>query len=272
MGLIASLGLGVIVAIVIFLVAYNVFKLGSIKSGALSALLVLAAYIPLSILSWPGGDVFSIHIAIYGVVPYMLGMVTHYREQALTKHERKTWFHWIPALFVVFFIIVVSVNMILVSFAEKGMSSDLLQWLLPKKSDVDQHQQLTSQFPGVIAHDYQKKESLYNDYLAQIAKQKARGWQFEHGWLVSPVVGKQAVFQVEARDKNGHVLTGLMINLEFLRPSNYKLDQKFNMQEIAEGIYQQQVIFEQPGRWDVLLQMRKGDELHEIRGDISVKE
>lgn len=267
-GLLTSLGIGVAVAVASFLLLYNVANFNAKKSGFLSALIVMGIYIPLAIIFWPGGDVFSIHLAIFGVVPYMLGIISHYREQALDKEQRKKWFHWIPAMFFAFFFVVVVVNMTLVTLAEKGMSSELLQWLLPKGAD----QQYTSQFPGVISHDYQEKEKLYNAYLEKLKKQKARGWQIKQGWLVTPEQNKPAIFHIEARDKDGHIITGLNVSLKFLRPSNYRLDKTFTMQEIMEGVYQQQVTFELPGNWDVTILLTKGDDVHEIRGDTFVKD
>jgi len=267
-GLLTSLGTGTALAIISFLVFYNMLNWNAKRSGFTSALLVIGLYIPLAILFWPGGDVFSIHLAIFGVVPYMLGIVAHYREQALSKDERKNWFHWIPALFVVFFIVVVTVNMTLVTLSTSGMSSDMLQWLLPKQKGAE----LTSQFPGVISHDYQEKESLYNEYLARLEKQKKRGWQIKQGWLVSPEQNKPAVFQLEARDKDGHIISGLNASLQFLRPSNFKHDKNFVMHEVLDGVYQQSVTFELPGNWDVIILLTRGDDVHEIRGDTFVKD
>jgi len=267
-GLLTSLGIGVAIAIISFVVAYKTLHFNAKKSGFLSLAIVLGIYIPLAIIFWPGGDVFSIHLAIFGVVPYMLGMISHYREQALDSEQRKKWFHWIPAMFFAFFLVVVVVNMTLVTLSTQGMSSDLLQWLLPKKTD----EVYTSQFPGVISHDYQEKEALYNEYLAKLKKQKDRGWQIKQGWLIAPEQNKPAIFQIEARDKNGHIISGLNINLKFLRPSNFKYDKEFNMQEVLDGVYQQSVNFELPGNWDVVVMMTKADDIHEIRGDTFVKD
>lgn len=267
-GLISSLGIGVALAIFSFLAFYNLLHWKAKKSALASAFLVLGIYIPYAIIFWPGGDVFSIHLAIYSVVPYMLGIITHYREQALDAQQRKQWFHWIPALFFLFFVVVVVVNMTLVSLSTSGMSSSMLQWLLPKQKG----EEYTSQFPGVISHDYQEKESQYNAYLEKLEAQKKRGWKIKQGWLVAPQKNKPAVFQLEAQDKDGHILTGLHASLKFLRPSNYKHDKEFVMQEVVDGIYQQAVNFELPGNWDVVIVLTKGDDIHEIRGDTFVKD
>ncbi|MDH5425286.1 MAG: FixH family protein [Gammaproteobacteria bacterium] len=265
--LLTSLGIGVVAAILSFVVFYKFVHFSAPKSGLLSAAIVLGVYIPLAIIFWPGGDVFAIHLAIFGVVPYMLGLISHYREQALDTEQRKKWFHWIPALFFAFFFVVVVVNMTLVTLSTKGMSPELLQWLLPKQSG----EVYTSQFPGVISHDYQEKEALYNEYLEKLKKQKARGWKIKQGWLVSPVQNTPAIFQIEARDKNGHIISGLKINLKFLRPSNFKADKEFNMTEVLDGVYQQSVNFELAGNWDVVVMITGGDDVHEIRGDTFVK-
>jgi len=266
--LLTSLGLGTVIAVGSFLALYNLLHFNAKKSGFLSVAIILGLYIPFAILYWPGGDVFAIHLAIFGVTPYMLGMISHYREQALDQEQRKKWFHWIPAMFFLFFLVVVVVNMTLVSLSTGGLSSSMLQWLLPKQ----QAGEVTSQFPGVISHDYQEKETLYNEYLKRLDKQKKRGWVVKQGWLVSPEENKPAIFQIEARDKNGHILSGLHISLKFLRPSNYKFDKDFTMKEVLDGIYQQNVTFELPGNWDVTILMTQGDDVHEIRGDTFVKD
>lgn len=266
-GLLTSLGIGVLLAIVSFVLFYKILNFSARKSGLLSFAIVIGLYVPLAIIYWPGGDVFSIHLAIFGVVPYMMAMISHYREQALDAEQRKKWFHWIPALFFAFFFVVVVVNMTLVSLSTNGMSPELMQWLLPKQKG----ETYTSQFPGVISHDYQEKESLYNEYLKTLRIQKDRGWQVKQGWLVSPQLGKPAIFQIEARDKKGHIISGLNVNLKFLRPSDYRHDQEFLVPEVLDGIYQQSVTFELPGNWDVVILLTKGDDVHEVRGDIVVK-
>ena len=266
--LLTSLSIGVVAAIASFVIFYKLIRFSAAKSGFLSAALVLGTYIPLAIIYWPGGDVFSIHLAIYGVASYMMGMISHYREQALDEEQRKKWFHWIPASFFAFFLVVVTVNMTLVTLSSGGMSPELLQWLLPKKDGGN----FSSQFPGVISHDYQEKEALYNEYLEKLQKQKDRGWQIKQGWLVSPVQNKPSIFQIEAVDKEGHIITGLNISLRFLRPSNYRVDKEFVMTEVLDGVYQQNVNFELPGNWDVIILMTKADDVHEIRGDTFVKD
>lgn len=266
--LLSSLGIGVAVAIISFIVLYKFIHFSAAKSGFLSAAIVLGVYIPLAIILWPGGDVFAIHLAIFGVVPYMMGMITHYREQALDEEQRKKWFHWIPATFFAFFLVVVTVNMTLVTLSSGGMSPELLQWLLPKTGGGD----YSSQFPGVVSHDYQEKEALYNEYLEKLAIQKQRGWKVKQGWLVSPEQNKKAIFQIEVLNKQGHVISGLIINLKFLRPSNYRLDKEFTMNEVLDGVYQQSVNFELPGNWDVVIMLTKADDVHEIRGDTFVKD
>lgn len=265
--LLTSLGIGVIVAIASFIIFYKFIHFSAPKSGFLSAAVVLGAYIPLAIISWPGGDVFAIHLAIFGVVSYMMGMITHYREQALNEEQRKKWFHWIPATFFAFFLVVVTVNMTLVTLATKGMSPELLQWLLP----TDEGRDISSQFPGVVSHDYHEKEALYNAYLERLNKQKERGWKVKQGWLVSPEQDKSAVFQIEAVDKEGRVLTGLDVNLKFFRPSDYRKDKEFTMKEVMDGIYQQEVTFILPGNWDVVIMLKRADDVHEIRGSTFVK-
>jgi hypothetical protein len=64
-----------------------------------------------------------------------------------------------------------------------------MAWALAVARDARRHE-MTSFFPGVISHDFQKKEALYNEYLQQVERQRERGWQIQKGWLSEPMVNE----------------------------------------------------------------------------------
>ena len=125
-------------------------------------------------------------------------------------------------------------------------------------------------FPGVISHDFHKKEALYNQYLQQVERQRQRGWQVQKGWLDEPVVDQPAVFRVAVRTREGEPLVGASVTGQFLRPSTSKLDVAFELAEASPGVYESKLTLPAAGNWNLVLQVRKGEDLHEIRAGTRV--
>lgn len=125
-------------------------------------------------------------------------------------------------------------------------------------------------FPGVISHDFHKKEALYNQYLQQVERQRQRGWQVDKGWLSEPVAGEPAVFRVAVRTREGEPLASASVTGQFLRPSTSKLDVAFELAEASPGVYESKLTLPAAGNWNLVLQVRKGEDLHEIRAGTRV--
>jgi nitrogen fixation protein FixH len=97
----------------------------------------------------------------------------------------KGW-HWGPMAITGFFVVLVIVNAIFITVAQKGLGPELGASVFP---DSRSQRIVSSAFPGVVSHDFHKKESLYNAYLEQVERQRRRGWQVRKGWLRKPVEG-----------------------------------------------------------------------------------
>ncbi len=178
------------------------FRLDGKAAGMAIALLALLIYVPWAILTWPGADVFAIHLAIFLTVAYALGMIG--------GRVGRGW-HWAPALIVGFFVVVIVTNVVFLGVAEQGITG-LFATLLPTPQGSEV---VDSRFPGTVSHDYQEKEALYNAYLRQVEKQQARGWQVRKGWLYKPVVDQAATFVVEVHDRDGQPVSGAQIEGPF---------------------------------------------------------
>lgn len=252
-----GIGGGVLAELVVFLVLHKLLRLGGKAAATAVALLAILLYVPWAILTWPGADVFAIHLAIYLTVAYALGMIG--------GSVGRRW-HWAPALIVGFFVIVVATNIVFLGVAERGITG-LFAELLPKPRDAEV---VDSRFPGTVSHDYQEKEALYNDYLAQVEMQHARGWQVRKGWQDPPVVNEPAVFIVAVDDRDGQPVAGARIDGRFLRTSNSRDDFAFVMTEVSPGEYRAPLTMPLHGLWRLVLQIRLGDDLHEVRADTSV--
>ena len=225
------------------------------QAAAVVALVTVGLYVPYGIVRWPGGDVFAIHICIYLLVSLACGML-------LSARASGKGLHWGPAAISGFFVFVAVSGAVFVAVAERGLTPSLRSWLLPESGSG---REVTSMFPGVISHDFQQKEGLYNRYLQQVEQQRQRGWQVQKGWLSDPTANEPAVFRVVVRTREGDPVAGAVVTGQFLRPSSSKQDIAFNLTENDPGIYESKLILPLAGHWNLVLHIRKGEDLHEIR-------
>jgi len=255
--LIGIIGLGVAAELLVYLLLTRVFGLAGKAAAMAVAMLTVMVYVPWAVINWPGADIFAVQLAIFLTLAYALGMIG--------GRVGKGW-HWAPALIVAFFVGVITINIVFVAVAERGITGMFAE-LLPKPEDSEV---ADSKFPGVVSHDYQEKEAQYNEYLKQVEAQTARGWQVRKGWRHKPIVGQPEDFILQVRDRDGLPVTGATVQGEFLRTSNSRDDFPLVLKEIGGGEYRARLNMPLPGQWKLVLQIRKGDDRHEIRASTSV--
>jgi nitrogen fixation protein FixH len=261
----ASLVTGVVLIVAANAALFHWSGWSALRSALVVALLALAAYLSLTIRHWPGGDVVAIHLALYLLASYGCGLFLGIRGRSDAQPETRARWHWGPALLIGFFVTLAALNAVFIVLAQHGLSPQLSQYLLPTREAP-----VSSVFPGVISHDFQEKEALFNDYLAQQRRQEERGWQLQKGWLQQPVLGQPATFKVVVRTRNGDPVTDAAINGRFLRPSNSAQDTAFAMHETEAGVYLVDLQLPAAGRWDLVLHVSKADERHEIRASTTI--
>lgn len=261
-----SLGGGVVLVVLAFFTLRRFSRLRAHQCAALAALLGIGGYLVASpSLSSTNADDIALHVTVYLVTAYILGLLAGHRETAASGGRGRR-FHWAPAMIIGFFGVVLATSAITMIVSRDGLPAALNAWLPPPATGGA----VQSIFPGVMPRDFQKKEALYNQYLEQVAAQRARGWQVHKGWLAAPAVNAPAVFQVALTDRDGHELAGAVITGRFLRPSDSRKDQAFAMHEVASGLYQVTLALPGPGAWELLLEVRHGEELHEVWGRTTV--
>ncbi|MDG4549251.1 MAG: FixH family protein [Candidatus Contendobacter sp.] len=253
-----ALGVGAIFLANLGLIRFA--RMSAKQAAATVALVTLGLYVPYGILRWPGGDVFALYLAIYLLMSLVCAM-------AFDARATGRGLHWGPAAIGGFFIVVAVVGAVFVAVAERGLSPALLRWLLP---EAQTRHEVSSKFPGVVARDFHQKEALYNQYLQRMERQRQRGWQVRKGWLAEPVASKPTLFRVAARTRADEPLTGATVTGRFLRPSGSALDVAFTLTEQAPGVYEAALTLPAAGSWDLVLQIRQGDELHEISASTTV--
>jgi len=265
MPILVTLGTGILLIVLLFLALNRLVRLDGRQTSVILAILTPGFYLPYALMNWPGADVVAIHVAVFLIVVFMLGVLAFQREQKL-KAEGKG-FRWGPGLIIGFFAVVIALDAVFVTVATGGLDSRVSAWLLPKPK---QGEAISSHFPGVISHDFQKKEALYNEYLKRVEAQKARGWQVDYGWLKEPHKGVEAPFQVTVRDRHGSPVAGASVSVRFLRPSNQREDFSLTLQEVEAGIYRSPATPNLPGLWQVVILVQRGEDVHEVQASTDV--
>ena len=267
-----ALPLGAAIEVLVFLALYLLTPMNGRQAAVAVALLSIAGAVIYSLTDWPGADVLAMYVAVLAVTAYLLGIISYSREQRLAASGGKgdgRWFHWGPAIIVMFFIALFALDGVMVVISSQGLPKPLAGLLLPESTA---QKQVHSAFPGTVANDFQKKEGMYNKYLEQVKRQQQRGWQVSKGWLIDPVAGQQAPFQVRVSERDGAPVRFAQLSGTFQRPSDSRLDQAFEMGEVEPGLYRVVLALPQPGVWNLVLKIKRGEQLHELHANTSVAE
>ena len=263
--ILVSLAIGIGLILVGFTLLYKFTRMQGKQVALIMFMAVVGIYVPYSILNWHGMDIFAIHIALFGTTPYVLGIITSHWEirRKLGEEDDGRWFHWAPATMVVFFIIIATVDAIIITLSREGMSTTVLEKISPRE---EAGRQVTTVFPGTTADDFQEKYEQFNDYQDQLRLQEERGWQINKGFLDTPYVNESVPFQVQVLDKQGAPISSADIQARFLRPSDKRADFSFGLTEVEPGLYQTELTMPLAGRWYLVMKVIKDEQLHETRG------
>lgn len=253
----AALGL-ILIPILFFLLRWRWPTAGRQIAFILGAL-ALSVYGPYAILDWPGLDVVAMVVAILVMTAFILGFISPPKDAA----SQKMGFHRGPATIIAFFAVIILLDSIFLTIATTGLSENVAREILPEPQGGPV---ATSYFPGTVAHDYQEKVQAFEAYDAAREEQSKRGWQVRRGWMGEPVVDKATPFRIQVFDKNGEPIRGAEVTAKFLRFSSQDLDFTRRLEEIEPGVYQSDITPTRPGRWEVIVDVRRDGKVHQLRG------
>ena len=246
---------GLAVAAVLFFVVRKV-GLSNFWAGILSGVLPFIAYIAYSTQHWPGGDVLTIHFAVYlanaGLLIVFGGM-----------QKKKESMHWAPKLIIAFFVGLVLLMAILLSISSRGLPDSLVRLVLPNPSNGQVH----TGFPGVIPHDRNK---LYESHVQDIEQQKNLGWHVDVQGLDALKNNLASNVVVKLSDKQNQPIIAATVTIELWRLANSADDQTIQFSETKPGEYHATLRLSDEGSWLTDLEIVKGEAHYALKQPISV--
>jgi len=112
--------------------------------------------------------------------------------------------------------------------------------------------------PGLEVESSYRAGNAYSAAIAAAKDQSARQWRVD-GHLERGADGR-AFLEVEARDRGGAPITGLVFSAQLERPTDKRADRSVALIEQGSGIYRGEAENLAPGQWDVVLEAERGSE------------
>lgn len=126
--------------------------------------------------------------------------------------------------------------------------------------------------PGLVVDDYYEQGKRMDVILAEQKRMKEIGWRFE---IDMPVLeeGKEDTVKLKVLDEEDNGLTVDTAVLYFYRPSDRHLDGKAEMQATDNpGEYSLQFSLPKKGKWDLIMEVNKGDTRFNVGRSIMVQD
>lgn len=106
--------------------------------------------------------------------------------------------------------------------------------------------------PGTEVDSAYSASLGYEKEIAAARDQSARNWQVDA--RLERAADGAALLQVEARDKDGHPVSGLKFAGRFERPTDKRADLQVALSEVGVGIYRGRLETIDAGQWDLVLE------------------
>lgn len=230
--------------------------------GVISGTASVTAYLALSIASWPGGDVVSMHMAVFLATATALTLIGGRRPGA------GKGLHWGPRVIIGFFLILFVIDGTLLMISGQGLPPALARWLLPAPEN-NPSTPIHTAFSGVVPHGEEAAKTI-NQFMSAAEKQRRLGWSVTLSGLDGLRQGSRPAVSVTARDAAAQSLQGAMARLAIIRPGLSRPEQVSDLVETDPGVYRGQLAPVLPGTWVVAVQLRRGDERFEMQRHIEV--
>lgn len=240
---------GLLLATALFFAARKL-GLSGFWAGILSGTLPFLLYVAYSSQHWAGGDVLTIHFAVFLAAAGLLMVFG-------SMQDKKQGMHWAPKIIVAFFIALVLLNAVLLSISSRGLPDTFASWFLPNPNNQKVH----TVFPGVVPHDRNKS---YQPHLERLERQQNLGWAID-GWdsLKKIKAGQSSLVTIRIFDKQKQPIQGAAMVLGMWRMADSMDDRQIVFKETEAGVYQATINLPDEGRWFAELNIERGDDSYQ---------
>lgn len=247
--------------IIVLYYLLRVFGVSNYWRGVISGIVPAIGYMAYATVHWPGGDVMSMHIAVYLATATVLTVIGG-RKAAEAKR-----LHWGPRIIIVFFLGLFVVDGVLLLVSGQGVPPAVAKWLLPpaKKNAQVAH----TAFSGVVPHGEEAAKTV-SQFMASTDKQNRLGWQVSVSGLEHLVHGGQANIALNASEADGRPLRGATVVLAMLRPGLAQPEQIISLVETDAGIYRGQLSLTLPGLWVAVVRLQRANDRYEMQQHVEV--
>jgi nitrogen fixation protein FixH len=112
--------------------------------------------------------------------------------------------------------------------------------------------------PGLEVDSSYRAGMAYNAEIADARRQASLGWRVEA--RIARSTDGSAVLEVEARDRDGVPVTGIVFAAQFERPVDKRADRSVALVAAGSGAYRGQIGDLASGQWDLLLRGERNSE------------
>lgn len=244
---------GGVLAVVVIYLLLGLLEVSHYWRGVMSGGIPTLAYVGYSLVHWGGGDVLSIHVAVYLATAVGMALIMG-KEKAPGQRM-----HWIPKLFSFLLVLLMVVMGVLVYIAGSGVPDSVAKWLLPvPKSKV--RGEVSTGFAGVVHHGNEAAKEV-NSYQAKLNKEKKLGWNVVVDGIKNLRVGQQSIVRATVLDAAGKPLAA-EVWLVVMRPGAEETTRNdIVMSPVGSGKYQ--AVIEPPGagNWTIGIHIEAGKDV-----------
>ncbi len=126
--------------------------------------------------------------------------------------------------------------------------------------------------PGLVIDDFYEKGKNMDKILAERKRMESIGWQLN---IDLPILsqGKSDTVKLMVLDKDNHPLNVDSAILYYYRPSDRDLDGEQALVPTGiDGEFQTELVLNTKGKWDVILEVKKGELMYNMGRSIMVQD
>ncbi|WP_162085839.1 FixH family protein [Sulfuriferula nivalis] len=184
------------------------------------------------------------------------------------KKEPSNRMHWIPKIFIGFFMVLFVVDGSFVSISSKGVSTQVASWFLPKANIKPVY----TAFSGVTRHD-EHAGAPEAEQLKKLNSLQTLGWKIEIDGVNNLIAGEKLTnaIVVNLHDKQNQPILNADVQVRFFRAGNVAAVAESRLDDGGLGQYNGQFTIPHSGTWIMRTEIEAEGKRLEVDRDVLAK-